>query len=100
MSLIHVPGRKHSCDIDWETVPWEMPEHPTIWHPVPPPGVTHRMQPAHRYDPPGTVRQCPECGRYWRAERNRPGIAGVFWRPETRRERRKREKTARDGLRG
>lgn len=77
MALVHEPARKHSCDIDWETVPW-----PPDATPAPPPGITHRAEMVHRNDPPGTVRQCDECGRFWKAVRNRPGMAGVWWRRE------------------
>ena len=90
MTLVHTPERKHSCDIDWET-------RPVTSGPFCTPGETkHAAYMVHRNDPPGTVRQCPECGKFWVAERNRPGMAGVFWRPEKRRERRQRERRASD----
>ena len=82
MTLVHVPERKHSCDIDWETRP--VTGETTL--------AAFRV---HQNDSPGTVRRCEECGRHWVAERNRPGMAGVFWRPERWRERRKRKKRER-----
>ena len=92
MTLVHAPERKHDCDIGWELVPW-----PPDATPPPPPGITGRYEMVHTSDDPGTVRQCPECGRCWVAERNRPGMAGVYWRPERRLERWRRERRAARG---
>ena len=89
MTLVHAPAIKHSCDIGWETVPW-LPDA----YPPPPPGFTHRAEMVHQNDPPGNVRQCQECGRCWVAVANRPGMAGVWWRPEGRLKRWMRERKA------
>jgi hypothetical protein len=89
VTLVYAPKPGHNCDIDWESVPW-----PPDGVPPPPPGVTRRLEMVHHLDPPGTVRRCETCGRCWVAERNRPGMAGVFWRPEKRRERRRRERAS------
>ena len=95
MTLIHAPESEHSCDIDWERVPRLVPDKPAPWNPGPPPGVTHRLEMVHHFDAPGTVRQCPACGKFWVAERYpHPGTGGVFWRPEKRRERKRREGVA------
>lgn len=99
MSLVYAPERKHSCDIGWELVPWPVPDESAPWNPGPPPGITSQWEMVHRDDAPGTVRRCEDCGRCWRAEKNRPGMAGVFWRPERRLERWRRERAVRRGER-
>lgn len=93
MTLVHAPQRKHSCDIGWELVPW-----PEDANPSPPPGYTHKYEMVHWDDDPGTVRQCPVCGKTWVAVKNRPGMAGVYWRRERWLERRVRTRGRRRDL--
>jgi hypothetical protein len=71
--------------------------------------VVYTPQPSHTcdvgapepcHDTPGTVRRC-NCGRFWAAEkypevRGGQQRVGVFWRPEKRRERSRREKAHRE----
>lgn len=58
MSIVHEPESRHYCgpnDYGYWDVGWN--------------------------DPPGTVRECTECGKSWVAYRPRPhsGYMGVLW---------------------
>ena len=83
MSLIHVPQAAHGCGISWETYRSDDGQN--------------YLREVNRWDAPGTVRQCGECGKFWVAEQY-PEVhygmqsLGVFWRPEKRRERRRRQR--------
>jgi hypothetical protein len=81
MTLARDAGWPHSCNIAWEEIDGSLRE-------------------VHRSDPPGTVRRCDTCGKHWVAVEY-PEVTsgmqgmGVFWRPEKRRERWRRERAAR-----
>jgi hypothetical protein len=92
MTLVSTPEAGHGCSISWELA--SLPDdHPAVLAG----SATHFYREINRWDAPGTVRACPECGRHWVAEeypqvRSGMQMCGVFWRPETRRERRRRER--------
>ena len=94
MTLVYTPPPGHRCDIGWETRVLG-PDAPSVKAGFATAGVRYAVM-AHCNDAPGTVRRCGTCGKHWVAERHRPGsvMIGVFWRPEKRRERRRRERAA------
>jgi hypothetical protein len=95
MSLVSTPTGAHGCGIGWE-IAARLPDDPMITQGF----GTHYFREIHQHDAPGTVRACPECGKTWVAERYpevRSGMQGVgiFWRPERRREQKRRERAQR-----
>lgn len=92
MTLVYAPSSGHGCAISWELC--DLPAD----DPLALAGeAAQYFREVHRWDAPGTVRQCAKCGKFWVAEEYpqvRSGMqsCGVFWRPEKRRERRRREK--------
>ena len=73
--VVSTPARPHRCHIDWEVDP-----------------ETHAIRQINWNDPPGTIRECDECGTHWIAKKH-PRVYsgqqryGVYW--ERVRERRK-----------
>lgn len=79
MTVVYSPARGHHC----------------------PPNNRHGEWEGHNYDPEGTVRVCPGCGKTWVAYRQKyyPGMRHMLvitlWREEGFFERKKRERKTR-----
>lgn len=75
------PVYPHFCapptdgDMIWPSI---ADDSPPGWHPA----------------PVGTVWQCDVCSKVWVVRRPRPAQDGDYWGPETRRERRRRERVS------
>lgn len=92
---VHEPLRKHECRIGWRAVP--LPEG----HGARTAGYTTHLVMDGQWDPPGTVRECDDCGKTWVGYREKftPGMRGHIllttqWRAEGRFERWRRERRA------
>lgn len=90
MPIISTPGSDvHRCSPSW-VAKWSPattgPLMPT------PPGVY--AYPRNQWAPDGTVWECESCGKTWVAHHPYANVLIASWRPESRRERRRRERRA------
>lgn len=82
MVVVHAPQWRHECNIGWKLVP--LAED----HGARSAGATHHYVMDGGWDPPGTVRECGDCGKTWVGYRQDPRLGGGYvstttqWRPE------------------
>jgi hypothetical protein len=86
-AVVHGPLRRHHCGVgsngDW----WTSRPLPDDHH-LRAAGITDYLTPVGEFDPPGTIRACPDCDRTWVAHTRPPGARWIdlstCWRPEGR----------------
>lgn len=91
--VVHKPARNHQCNIGWKPAP--LP----AGHVARTAGFESHWVMDGAYDPPGTIRQCGECGKTWVGYRTKAPAHGMHtlttqWRPEGLLERWRRQRRA------